>query len=87
MKRILRSKVATPTTEAGEGTAAAAAAAASNEKKKKARKNVTQGTLTNMPTPTEAGEGTAAVAAANEEEMEQRRKVSVRAKLLPLSQR
>jgi hypothetical protein len=40
-----------------------------------------------MPTPTEAGEGTAAVAAANEEEMEQRRKVSVRAKLLPLSQR
>jgi hypothetical protein len=35
MKRILRSKVATPTTEAGEGTAAAAA---SNEKKKKARK-------------------------------------------------
>jgi hypothetical protein len=38
MKRILRSKVATPTTEAGEGTAAAAAAAASNEKKKKARK-------------------------------------------------
>jgi hypothetical protein len=36
MKRILRSKMATPTTEAGEGTAAAAAA--SNEKKKKARK-------------------------------------------------
>ena len=35
MKRILRSAMATPTTEAGEGTAAAAA---TNEKKKKARK-------------------------------------------------
>ena len=38
-----------------------------------------------MATPTtEAGEGTAAAAAANEEEMEQMRKVSARAKLLPL---
>ena len=35
MKRILRSKIATPTTEAGGGTAAAAA---SNEKRKKRAK-------------------------------------------------